>query len=146
MARLFVTLILNKILWCYHSNETSSKGQNVSIDLFSNFLKFYWKKFESFFEFLWPLLRVKSKAGFYMSWKSQTFREFTVSRKLCRLMKSRDDRYPPSSGMVEDKSGQTHLRFVWRPVYLPGIWEVKFVVLGCHGLLGNYYFCLVPTV
>ena len=79
MARLFVTLILNKILCCYHSNETSLKGQNISIDLCSNFLKFYLKKFESFFEFLWPLLRVKSKAGFYMSWKSQTFREFTDS-------------------------------------------------------------------
>lgn len=66
MARLFVTLNLDKILPCYHSNETSSKGQNVSIDLFSNFLKFCEKKFESFFEFLWPLLRVKSKAGLYV--------------------------------------------------------------------------------
>ena len=43
MEWLFVTLILHKILWCYHSNETSLKGQNVSIDLFSNFLKFYGK-------------------------------------------------------------------------------------------------------
>ena len=105
-----------EILWCYHSNETSSKGQNISIDLCSNFLKFYLKKFESFFDFLWPLLGVKSKPGFYMSWKSQTFREFTDSWKLCRLMKSRDGRFPPSSGVVEDKSGQTHLRFVWRAV------------------------------
>ena len=145
MERLFVTVILDKILWCYHSNETSSKGQNVSIDLLSNFLKLYEKKFESFFEFLWPLSRVKSKAGFYMSWKSQTFREFTVSRKLCRLMKSRDDRISP---IVWDGWGQ--VRTNTSQVCVKGCvptWHMRSQVccVGMSRSVGQLLFLLGPN-
>ena len=49
------------------------------------------------------------KPGFHMSGKSQTIGDFTVSRlsQILRLMKTRNRRYPRSSGMDGDKSGES---------------------------------------
>ena len=128
--------------WCYHSNETSLKGQNVSIDLCSNFLNFYQKKFKSFFQFLWPLLAVKSKPGFYMSWKFQTFREFTDSWKLCRLMKTRDGRYPPFSGMgIRTNTSQVCVKGCVPSWYM----RSQVCSVGMSGSDGQLLFLLGPN-
>ena len=49
------------------------------------------------------------KRGFHISGKSQTVWKFTVSRpsQICRLMKTQNRRYPRSSGMNRDKSGES---------------------------------------
>ena len=48
------------------------------------------------------------KPGFHMSGKSQTIGDFSPDcPRFCRLMKTRNRRYPRSSGMDGDKSGES---------------------------------------
>ena len=48
------------------------------------------------------------KPGFHMSGKSQTISDFSPDcPRFCRLMKTRNRRYPRSSGMDGDKSGES---------------------------------------
>ena len=82
------------------------------------------------------------KPGFHMSGKSQTIGDFSPDcPRFCRLMKTRNRRYPWSSGMDRDKSGESgRARF-----YFPDASQISAMV-GDHSRQMKTQICTVGDV